>query len=52
MGGMGGPGGGGMEMTSKFNGTVKNNVMEGKMSMEDSGMGMGPMEFTVKGSKK
>jgi hypothetical protein len=52
MGGMGGPDGGAMEMTSKFNGTVKNNVMEGKMSMEDSGMGMGAMEFTVKGSKK
>jgi hypothetical protein len=50
--GAGGPGGGGMEMTSKFTGTVKNNTMEGKMSMEDSGMGMGAMEFTVKGSKK
>ncbi|MBN2589999.1 MAG: hypothetical protein JXA96_09060 [Sedimentisphaerales bacterium] len=50
-GGMGGPDGG-MEMTSKFTGTVKNNVMEGKMVGEDNGMGMGAMEFTVKGSKK
>ncbi len=50
-GGMGGPGGG-MEMTSKFTGTVKGNTMEGKMVGEDNGMGMGAMEFAVKGSKK
>ncbi len=41
-----------MEMTSKFTGTVKNNVMEGKMLGEDNGMGMGAMEFAVKGSMK
>ena len=50
-GGMGGPDGG-IEITSKFTGTVKDNVMEGKMLGEDNGMGMGAMEFTVKGSKK
>lgn len=50
-GGMGGPDGG-MEITSKFTGTVKVNAMEGKMVGEDNGMGMGAMEFTVKGNKK
>ena len=50
-GDMGGMGGGG-EMVSNFTGTVKNNVMEGKMVGQDNGMGMPPMEFTVKGTRK
>jgi hypothetical protein len=53
MGGMGGPGGGGMEMTSKFTGTIKANVMEGKLAGEGGGdMGMPAMEFSVKGNRK
>lgn len=56
-GDMGGMGMGGGEMASNFTGTVKDNVMEGKMVGQDMGDmggmgGMPPMEFTIKGTKK
>ena len=47
MGGMGG-----MEMTSNFAGTLKGDTIDGKLTSADNGMGMGPMEFTLKGQRK
>ncbi len=49
-GDMGGMGGG--EMVSNFVGTLKDDTIDGKLTSADNGMGMGPMEFTLKGKKK
>ncbi|MEJ2647743.1 MAG: hypothetical protein P8016_04945, partial [Sedimentisphaerales bacterium] len=45
-------GGEGMEMTSNFAGTLKGDVIDGKLTGTDNGMGMPPMEFTLKGKRK
>ena len=49
-GDMGGMGGG--EMVSNFVGTLKGDTIDGKLTSADNGMGMGPMEFTLKGNRK
>ncbi|MBN1973418.1 MAG: hypothetical protein JW787_07245 [Sedimentisphaerales bacterium] len=50
----GGDAGMGMgDFSQKFTGTIKGDAIEGKMAMEGGGdMGMGPMEFTLKGARK
>ena len=48
MGGMG-PGGG---MVFNFAGTIEGDKIEGSLSGEDNGMGMGPMELILTGQRK
>ena len=48
MGGMG-PGG---DMVFNFTGSVEGDKIEGTLAGDDSGMGMGPMEFTLTGQRK